>query len=542
MPNFEVVQQNQVISTDRFAQRRIKAQGYFDQLLKDHPTLENRPYQVDLAAIYASRGLDICNGGQGLGKTLITGLTLLTALDPFPTRPGAVQIVVPNLLYARSRWLVDFKRFAALNGFVEIINSEKQLLKSQAPIWIYDMNFARRKSKTLPGTKRKLARLLAKQVPEYLVIDECHHFQKGSDRSKAIEIVRKRAHRVLFLSGTVSDGRLKNIHYLLKLCYGRHFKLTEREFLSAFEVKTQVQSNYLTGSNGIDELQPRYMSQLSPFKVADYAELMVSKIHRVTLDQSFVKRCVSLPTPNIQTELLSMDAAHRADYKQLVHDRLNDLRACRQYGANAAAQAKARSILQPLIECSNFPDYDTAKIRRTLELVDEFNKKGLKTVIFNSAIGSGRKIASALKSKFGADKINRLYATDEFEQPPTMKLDQREQVLSDFLFGPIIASVLAIRIANESIDLTQASAVIFYDCPWDVIKLNQGISRVVRPGAVNNFVEIRYLAHENSIDEHMLNLNFQKQKQMDLLLDYSLEASKPISVLDLLDLILGSES
>lgn len=545
LDSFEYMHPNVLTLGYEYAKRR--ANELYADLLREHPELENRPYQPELAAIYASRTRDICAGGQGLGKTLITALCIQITHDVSNLSPGSIHIIVPALLYAKCRWLEDFHKFNTLQGYVEVISSEKQILTSKAPIWIYTMDFPKNKSKKLKDkAKPFLSRLMKNRCKnlEYLIVDEAHHFMKSSLRSKHLSYLRRGAKRVLFLSGTLSDGQLSKMHFLLRVVYGAAWKTTESEFLRDFQTTTKSKTNYLTGEEELTDLPTRYLSHLSIFKIPDYFDLVRNKIHRVTLDNSFVKHVVRLPKPNVNVELLTLEPAHLAEYKDLVRQRLSEMQACRAYGSSIVGQSKALQAIQPLIACSNFPaNYQPAKLQRLVELVEEFASRGLKTVVFNNYVGSGRIAHQTLANYFGENKVIRMYAEDELENPKVMGSEKRSEVLSKFLYDPdIIAGVFAIRLCGESIDLTKASAVIYYDPGWDVIKQAQATSRVVRPGAINPFVEIRYLVHQGTIDQHMYSLSRQKQEQMDLLLDFSPEysgQSQRINVLDVLDLVIS---
>lgn len=529
-----------------YAKRR--AESLYADLLVENPTLENRSYQPELAAIYASRTRDICAGGQGLGKTLITALCIQTTFsDLAKLPPGSVHIIVPALLYARCRWLEDFHKFEALRGLVDVISREKQILTSNAPIWIYTIDFPKNKSKELKDkTKPFLSRLMKNHCGnlEYLIVDEAHHFTKGSLRSKHLAFLRRGAKRVLFLSGTLTDGQLSKMHFLLRMVYGSSWKVSESDFLREFQTTTKSKTNYLTGEDELTDLPSRYLSHLSIFKIPDYFALTQNRVHRVTLDNTFVKEVVRLPEPRMAVELLTLEPSHLTEYKDLVRTRLEEMKACRAYRASIVGQSKALSMIQPLVACSNFPtNHQPAKLQRLIELVEEFAQRGLKTVVFNNYVGSGRVAASALTKHFGENHVIRMYAEDELENPRVMSSEKRSEVLSKFLYDPdVLVGVFAIRLCGESIDLTKASACIFYDPAWDVIKMAQATSRVVRPGAVNSFVEIRYLVHQGTIDQHMYSLSEQKQKQMELLLDFSPEysaQSQRINVLDVLDLVIS---
>ncbi|EKQ70441.1 DNA/RNA helicase, superfamily II, SNF2 family [Leptolyngbyaceae cyanobacterium JSC-12] len=532
-----------VTDTPLFHENFKKIQEIYSDLLLDNPGLDQRPYQPQLAAMYASRPNNICVGGQGLGKTLITGLIISLLLSTFQKKspnPGTVQIAVPSLLFGRSRWLPDLLLLRDLQDCVEVINSDKQLLASKKPCWVYTHDFLKRKTKQLSTARPYVSRLIVKNklFPKLLIVDEAHHLQAKSLRMQHMQILRKRAERVLLLSGTLADD-LEHLHCLLKFCYRRDWKTSRSAFLQEFQTIKQSKTNYLAGEEDLVDLPKRYLPQLSVFKVPDYYTQMKTKVHRVTLNDSFVRSVIKLPEPRKRVELVELDLVHNQDYKNLVHRHLNDIRSCRDY----RAEAKALQIIHPLIKCVNFPDgHVSTKIQRCVELVGEFKARGLKTVVFHNNVGSGRLVYSELQKKFGEESVVRLYAEDAEATPKHMNTDKREEALTKFLFSEkVCAGVFSIRLAGESLDLLQASAIIFYDVPWEIIKVAQATSRCVRPGAVNDFVEIVHLVAPKTIDEHMHELAAEKLKHMQLLLDYSPDQGYDpgrIKALDILDKIL----
>jgi hypothetical protein len=115
----------------------------------------------------------------------------------------------------------------------------------------------------------------------------------------------------------------------------------------------------------------------------------------------------------------------------------------------------------------------------------------------------------------------RLYATDSEVTPKVLSPSAREDVISRFLFDDDVkVAVLSINLAGESIDLNNAKQVIFYDLPWQSIRVQQAVYRAVRPGSPHAYVDVAFLTNSSMIDSHMFELFENKLMASKLLLEY----------------------
>jgi SNF2 family DNA or RNA helicase len=536
---WEYIPDRPLSKTNSYANYLHKSKEIYLRII-NQSKLEARPYQPKLAALYASRRENICGGSQGLGKTLIAGICIAAIYDLENSRPGTIHISAPSLLYATTRLIKDFNLVPELKGKIEVITSEKQIINSTSPIWVYNHDFLKRKSKQLKDTSRPyFSRLMKKlhRCPSFLLLDEAHHLKPGSERTKHFQYIRRFAKRVLLLSGTLSDGRLDILNHLLRFSY-KDWNVSDGTFLKEFGTNTKLGTNYLTGDDEIEDISPRYLPHLSVWKIPDFWEVSSTRIHRVTLNDPSVKSVIKLPEMNYTPHFIKMDQDHEIAYRAYVTEHLDVLRRYRDYGDSAIGRVKALTAIQPLIELSSFPkDYVPAKLRKCKELVSEYKARGVKTVIFTSKVGAGRLVYNYLRAEIGDKNVVRLYAEDPEAEPRRMNDTKRAEVLSSFLFDPEVdIGVLSVNLAGESIDLTQASACIFYDLPWDAVKIDQARRRLVRPGAVRDWCDIHVLSHEGTIEKHIYNLVNEKLAKMTLVLDYDVDrgGSQIISSVDVL--------
>lgn len=522
---FTVVPEDLVDTSQSYKHYLPIAKAVYDRLQAAVPGLDYRNYQYEYAASYTARKLNVCGAVQGLGKSSISGITIATAYQNIKDlRPGTVHIVAPSVMSASTRWLPDLLRIPDLEDCVELIKTEKQLLTSTKPIWVYHMDFLKRKSKTYKTMYKAIYK--AKRMPKFLIVDEVHHYQEGTKRTNALAFIRRKAKRVLALSGTLSDGRLDLIQDTCRLVYKGNWPYTRKSLKATFGVHQVVKSSFLEG--GEDQVNTRYLNQLSVSKIPLWFETIQSKVHRVSASNPEIMSCVTYPTPTYHFESIDMSVEQDKAYKTLVKAYRQELEVFTKYSQSATNLAAAFKVMSPLLKVSNLPgDYGVPnKAKRCLDIVAEGATRGDKTIVFTDRNDVGFFLHNYLQENLESNVV-RMYAHDENEKPKTMGDDLREKVMSSFLYdSDVAAGIFSIRLASESIDLTSAKTVIFYDLPWQVIKILQATSRAVRPGSIHKEVNVHFLNNVGTIDFHRSQLMQQKVIGSNLLLDFDVESSR----------------
>lgn len=510
-----------------------KAVKHYNELCSLY-NLEVRPYQPEMAALYALRANNICAGSCGLGKTFIVGLLICVLYENFK-RPGQIQIAVPNPLSGKTRWLCDLNKLTHLKNKIEFINSEGQALKSNRPIWVYTIDFIKRNSKQIGGSRSTIARLLKRRhlTPSLLVIDEVHLLKPDSDRSKTWDWWRRHCKRFLALSGTLSDGRLDLLIHIASLVYRSNLTYSKQDFLSEFQVNTTVTTNYIKGEEPVSKISTRYLPHLDITKLPKYAEFAQQFIHRVSLNDPNVSSVVKIPT-YYENELMIMPTIEHREYYHGVFESVKE----RLESVKNASWTIALNTINPLLRASAFcpPNIRNNKLEKLLQLVANCDGK---TVVFVNQIETGRILHNKFKDIYNIDAI-RLYAQDQECTPKVLSASKREALVCRFLFDPNVkVGIFSINLAAESIDLNTASQVIFYDYPWQAIKLQQAIFRAVRPGSSVNHIKVHYLYNSGMIDRHQFYLLNERKKSTHTMLDFDPTNLKgqDLSVLDTSELI-----
>jgi superfamily II DNA or RNA helicase len=517
-----------------------KTRALYEQTLKENPFLKKRPYQFEYAALYASRRKNICAGAPGIGKTLIAGLTIASVYpDIKKSRPGRVHVIVPSVASARVRWAVDLERIPALAGLIQVIDSEKAVIESTAPVWVYHMDLMKRQSKLLKTTRRSFSRLAFKlhRLPSFLIVDEIHNFKKGSKRTQHLNFIRRHAKRVLALSGTLSDGDLQDVSDLCQLVYGNIWNYSSKDFVREFGTKTQVQTNYMLGEVDLDDDVPkRYLAHLSVGRLRPYYDAVSPFIHRATLDDPNIRWCVDLPKLlPIEVHAVQMDPEHAEVYRRALHQHFDEMERLLQYPDGQGVRAKAFSLIHRLMKVSNAKD--SAKARECLNIVREVIRRGEKAVVFTEFIDPGRHLKELFKRELG-QAVVRIYAEDDLEEPRRLSGEERVDRIDRFMYDPsCTAGIFSRRLTGESIDLTSASTSVFHDLPWEAKRFNQAVSRVYRPGSVANEVHTHVTCHAGTVDVHVWSLLLEKIRSSRLLLDYDVEQGLEVGQIDPLQVL-----
>lgn len=523
---YGVVERNLLteLESHRLYQQKI---GQFYRALVAKHNLEYRQYQIDNAATICTRNRHILTHALGSGKTFVS---LLAAVGVYShdhnRRPGTIHITVPNLLSAQ-RWIEELDRINSVDKFsvrfnYAVIKTEADLYKTDACVFIYNHDFPKRRVK---GSNKTLSKILGRRFrPSYIVIDEAHNLQSNSDRSNCLEYVTKRAKRRVALTGTLSE--LPHIHHLSNLIYGAYFPYRNlSSFSKRFSTKSRLQTNYL-GKVG-ENAPERYLQKLDRLKAPEYYELMRRYIHRVRIDDPNVINCVTIPINNVHIHAVEPTLEQLEEHEAYIKIYKNNLKLAAQ-----KKSAESLRLIGPLISVANNPLEKSNKLSKLVELVT--NSPG-KVIVFCSYITSSRLATEVLKEVFGDTAVIRLYSQDLAVKPEKLTFEQRVDLVNQFQYNPAVkVGVFSINLTAESIDLTAASDVIYYCLPWSSIKIQQSLSRAVRPGNRHKEVNTHYLLTKGLIDEHQVVLATEKIKGSKLLMDY--ELGQDVTEQDLQDL------
>jgi len=526
LKEFELVN-NQTLTQDPQYKHYLKNAYKHYKKLSEKEDIQWRPYQPEYAALYATRRKNICALTMGLGKTTIAGLMLCCLYDESiqSMRAGSIQIIAPSELSIKVRWLEDLQKLDAISDNIDFLKKKEDVFKANKPIWIYNQDFPKRELPNKKGNNRFLSKVLNRA--NVLIVDEAHHLKPKTQRSRHINYLAKRSKRVLLMSGTISDGRLDLINFLNELTYGKLWPYNEKDFKKKFTAKKKVKSSYLYGMNSNDS--KKSIHQLSPDMVSKYSKLIQCYVHRASYSDSNIYPYVHIPERETVVDIVTPSKEHSEHYEKTLKDKQTDLEQAKLYN-KSKMKAKALQLLHPVLLASNCPPYhiENVKLEKLKEYVKEYQRAGKKTAVFCDGVEAARVTTlSLLEEKF---KTERLYAYDPNYEPNSQTPAMRSKVVNKFLFtDEVEVGVFSVNLASESIDLTTADQVIFYDYPWASLKLQQALFRVIRPGNKSDKVRAVYLGNKGFIDEHQQTLLAEKINSANLMLDFDTTALEEVN-------------
>lgn len=412
--------------------------------------------------------------------------------------PGAIQIFVPNLLSSQ-RWLQDLS-FFKLKNFFSIISS-KSCLPSTSPILICTLDLPKQiRHKSIKCNF--MSDYLVSLKPHMVIIDEVHNCQHSSERTRQLSKIVKHTPRVTALSGTLSEGRLSDIHHLCSFIYPEWPYTSPSSFSKHFgsNVKLPHYLNY-------DSSKSKTLQRLNPFLSSEYKHLLDNYIHRLSLLDPFVSKSIRIPTANVEVsgfpptkEQLTVHREYLEKHYSLIK------RVAEAQVTSFRDKAEALTIIYPLIMLCDANE-NSPKLHELERIVNKSNR----TAIFTAYKKSGRLVTEFLKSRFGSERVLRLYSTDEEEEVTTCTPEQRVELVDQFMLDPAIkAGVFSIKLAGESINLTSADCVVLFGLPWQIKTIKQAIYRAVRPGNTARQVNIHFLYHYGLFDEYQVRLASEK--------------------------------
>jgi superfamily II DNA or RNA helicase len=516
--NYELVEDSLLTQTESFKHYFYKVDTIYTDLVSQiYPELTYRPYQAKNAAAVCVRRRHILTHALGSGKTNTALLAMVAIYGRQLQRRAQVHIIVPNILSAQ-RWVEEIERLNRVEDVrlsYAVVGTEKELLglPPGAGIIIYNHDFPKRRARSLTGSRNFISRLLVKRFkPSYIVIDEAHNLQQGSSRMEHLRYVISRAKRRVALTGTLTE--LPHVFHLCRLIYGKYFPFRDLGvFSKRYSTKTKLYTNY-TGQTG-ENAPERYIQKLDPMKAPEYYELMRRFVHRVRIDDPEVVSCITIP----KNELNLVGVPPTPEQLELHTAYLDAHRNALRLSADRR-NAEALRLLVPLIQVANCPTHGSNKLNKLVDLVQ---KASGKVIVFCSYVLSARIAARKLQQTIGAERVIRLYAQDPEETPAVLSQDARVDLIARFQHDPTVkVGVFSINLTAESIDLTAASDVIYYCIPWSSIKIQQSLSRAVRPGNKNEIVNTHYIYTSGLIDQHQVMLATEKIKGSRLLMDYDL--------------------
>lgn len=431
--------------------------------------------------------------------------------------PGTIQIAGPRHILNQV-WMVELARMN-LDWAAEVITSEAQIMASTAPIWFYDLNnFPKaqtRKGRAMKASGRgvrlkpdgkgvyfaghQIAKLISKRFsPSLLVIDEAHRLKDQSERTRCMRIIRRKAKRVIELTGTPMDGWVEDAATLLSFAYGENsvaYPFTDADFSRRFTKKDIVATDIATGKESA-ERKDRPVPGVNLGQIPAFSKAIRHLMHRLTLTDPEVGKFVVYPPVVHELEIIKMDPDQAAFYRQRHQQGLIAIKEALLSGDRSfKAMNNMLTLLMELRMASTCPwvlgyqsQDTTALVRRVVELVGKYKAEGRKGLLGTTFVQESRFIYDALQAA-GFSGV-RLYTQDPTLAKKSMSASQREAMIERFQDDPDCDFMIANKdLVAEGLNLSEtASYLISCSKGWRANIDAQWDGRVIRPGQIHTHV------------------------------------------------------
>lgn len=148
----------------------------------------------------------------------------------------------------------------------------------------------------------------------------------------------------------------------------------------------------------------------------------------------------------------------------------------------------------------------------------------LKTKVLPELFAKDSKVILFTKYKDTLDYLEKnlkLNDTDVFVMHGDMSMNARTEIFQKFERSPK-AILIATDVISEGLNLQRlASGIVHYELPWNPNRLEQRNGRIDRIGQPREFVNIRTLVLDKSLDKEILDLLLEKQRTIEIDRDYA---------------------
>jgi len=525
---------------------------YLEHKIATIPKLRERPprpYQLRYACLGALRQNNLFAHEAGTGKSyeailMIMGIYKEQLKD---LKPGSIHIMAPrhtlNLV-----WLKGELSKAGMDKYAQIIDGELSARLSKAPIWIYHYDLLKKQTERGRKSDRKVGIPMYKLFrhrypPSLLIIDEIHRLKVGTQRTHAVKELRKKAKRVLGLTGTPMDGWVEHLSSILAVVYREkspEFPFTVAGFTRKFTRVEAHTRDFVTGEEGTKSIKKRPAPGIAADQVPAFHNATKHLVHRLTFKDGEVSPHVKFPKVNSQLCLIQASDDH-VEYYNKIHQQMLLLieDAIVQMDKGTVSRMKARqnvlthlNILRAAAnhpwEVGLLPPLDTqytAKMQKVLEICKEAKAENRKVIVYTNRIAVGNRLVSLLKS--GGLTTTRIYDQDKSAAPKKLTQLDRDMRIEGFQEDETLDVLVGnLDLMSEGLTLVEASYVIHHDHDWRSVSWSQGNNRVVRPGQFYDPVPVYDLIMSNTVDKYIYDAMIRKARATSQTIDREFDSGE----------------
>jgi hypothetical protein len=479
--------------------------------------------------LFASYSQAMWDELAGLGQAAGNAYLRDNATPNLP--PGSIHIVSTRIIREQV-WMKELSRHG-LDAFAEVIETEAQLKASRAPIFIYHYDFLKESSARGVAQKKagrgfrlnekgrkytlahNIAQVMAKlRPPSFMIVDEVHRLRPNTERTRCMTIVRKRAKRVLTLTGTLLDGWVEHAATVLEFTYGPNsaaFPYSRSQFTQRFTQRQVVNVDMITGGETVG--RDRLVPGISPLQIPLFLKVMSKLTHRLNLGDPEVLANVVFPRVENIVEFLELDPTHRFFYTRM-HSQ-NTLAAAAELEKTQSRVNLKKNMLVLMNDlrlataspwARGFTGESTAMIERVAEILRKHRAEGRKILIGTTFVEESRWIHEALQAA-GFSGV-RLYAVDNSARKKIMDPEMREELIEQFMDDPSCGYLISNKeLVAEGLNLAETASVsVSTSFGFRANVEAQWRGRIERPGQTWTHVDRYTLCYRNTVDMYVYQL------------------------------------
>jgi SWI/SNF-related matrix-associated actin-dependent regulator 1 of chromatin subfamily A len=328
---------------------------------------------------------------------------------------------------------------------------------------------------------------------DLIALDEAHYIKnENAQRTKIIRRGFKDVKNKILISGTPIKNRVFEMFSLLNF-------LRPTQFNNSYQFAIKYCAGYensfglvTTGASNLEELY----ETLSPFM-----------LRRLKSD------LLSLPPKTYITIPIELSDKQRKDYKKLEEGVIEQLQ-----GDMVDANGEKKNALAIMLDLKRFTS--EVKMKESIQIIQDLIDQDEKVVIFSEFQNTAEYIKNYFKEK--AVLIHG-----------QVSLDDRNNAVEAFQRSDSDVMVFSgtIGAAGVGLTLTRSSTLIFIGKSYDPGGVEQAEDRVHRNGSKANKITIMTLICENTIDEHIESIIYNKSLIVNKVIDNKID-KKNIDILD----------
>ena len=423
---------------------------------------------------------------MGLGKTLQAITFILSSL------PSKTLIIAPtSLIY---NWGNEIEKFAPSVKWVVVNGPKDERISILNNINNYDVIIT-----TYNILKRDLE-LYNNINFDYCFIDEAQYI-KNSNSQNALSVKKIKANRKFALTGTPIENSVMELWSIFDFIMPGYL-FDENSFSVRYYKKLHESNEVLEELNKL----------IKPFILRRYKKEVIKELP-LKIEK---KLLVSMSEEQEKIYSIYSDYAKNLIEKKVKDDELKNSKI-----EILSYITKLRQIcLDPSVLINDYVG-SSGKIESLIELLNQGIEEGHKILVFSQFTSVLKNIAKKL------DHENIYYSYLD----GSIASEKRIELIDEFNNGNNSVFLISLKAGGTGLNLTSADIVIHFDPWWNPAVEDQATDRAHRFGQ-KNIVEVIKLISKNTIEEKIVELQDEKRKLIEKIIDNSMDASSINSLSD----------